>query len=340
MKNHKTKKFLIISTVFCALGIVLFASGIAAGGREYIRNTDLNTYNGSFSSEKSDSNHAILEKKKIDSFQNLNADLKHMDFSVRESDDENYYLSYNVETVKGVIPVSWQVENGTLNLLEKNGHSASGYMQIDIGFLQNLLTDGHISDDADVIENQIVVYIPHEQMLENFSCQMNEGDFTLDSLNCQNFQLQTDLGDISLTNLDVRNGSVSDKDGDISIIDSSLENMTLNTSLGDLSVEKSGFTDSTLALSSGDAQLSDVSFNNNCQITLKMGDIDLSVPEKNLNTLVFSLNTNMGDIDVPDDLNGKIVSTDDKGIYKKESSNSQNHLSVKSDYGDISIRHS
>ena len=78
MKNHKTKNFLIIGTVFCALGTVLFASGIAAGGREYIKNTDLNTYNGSFSSEKSDSNHAILEKEKIDSFQNLNADLKNL----------------------------------------------------------------------------------------------------------------------------------------------------------------------------------------------------------------------------------------------------------------------
>ena len=186
MKNHKTKNFLIIATVFCALGTVLFASGIAAGGREYIKNTDLNTYNGSFSSEKSDSNHAILEKEKIDSFQNLNADLKHMDFSIRESDDENYYLSYNVETVKGIIPVSWQVENSTLNMSEKNGKTASGYLQIDIGFLQEFLTDGHVSDDTDMLENQIIVYIPHEQTLENFSCQMNKGDFTLDSLNCQN----------------------------------------------------------------------------------------------------------------------------------------------------------
>ena len=119
MKNHKTKNFLIIGTVFCALGTVLFASGIAAGGREYIKNTDLNTYNGSFSSAKSDGSHAILEKRKIDSFQNLNASLKHMDFAVRESEDENYYISYNVETVKGVIPVSWQTADGTLNLSEK-----------------------------------------------------------------------------------------------------------------------------------------------------------------------------------------------------------------------------
>ena len=340
MKNHKTKNFLIIGTVFCALGTVLFASGIAAGGREYIKNTDLNTYNGTFSSEKSDSNHAILEKEKIDSFQNLNADLKHMDFSIRESDDENYYLSYNVETVKGVIPVSWQVENGTLNMSEKNGKTASGYLQIDIGFLQEFLTDGHVSDDTDMLENQIIVYIPHKQTLENFSCQMNKGDFTLDSLNCQNFHLQTNTGDISLRSLQTKRGAISDKDGDISIIDSSLENMKLDASLGDLSAAESNFTDSILSLSSGDAELSNVSFNNNCQITSKMGDIDLSVPEKYLNALVFSLDTNMGDIDIPDGLKEKIVSVDDKSTYKKETSDSQNHLTVKSDYGDISIRHS
>ena len=315
MKNHKTKNFLIIGTVFCALGTVLFASGIAAGGREYIKNTDLNTYNGSFSSAKSDGSHAILEKKKIDSFQNLNASLKHMDFAVRESEDENYYLSYNVKTVKGVIPVSWQVADGTLNLSEKNGKSASGYMQIDIGFLQEFLTDGHVSDNADIIENQIILYIPRDQTIENFSCQMNQGDFTLDSLNCQNLQLQASTGDISLKNLHAKGGTISDKEG-------------------------SDFTDSTLSLSSGDAELSDVSFNNNCQITSKMGDVELSVPEKNLSTLVFSLDTNMGDIDIPDELNKKVVSTDNNASNGQKSSDSQNHLTVKSDYGDISIRHS
>lgn len=340
MKNHKTKNFLIIGTVFCALGTVLFASGIAAGGREYIKNTDLNTYNGSFSSAKSDGSHAILEKKKIDSFQNLNASLKHMDFAVRESEDENYYMSYNVETVKGVIPVSWQTADGTLNLSEKNGKSASGYMQIDIGFLQEFLTDGHVSDDADMIENQIILYIPRDQTIENFSCQMNQGDFTLDSLNCQNLQLQTSTGDISLKNLHVKGGTISDKDGDISITDSSLENTKLDASLGDVSAEGSDFTDSTLSLSSGDAELSDVSFNNNCQITSKMGDVELSVPEKNLSTLVFSLDTNMGDIDIPDELNKKVVSTDNSASNGQKSSDSQNHLTVKSDYGDISIRHS
>ena len=51
MKNQKTSKFLITGTVLCALGLVLFGSGIAAGGKDYIANTDLNSYNGSASSK-------------------------------------------------------------------------------------------------------------------------------------------------------------------------------------------------------------------------------------------------------------------------------------------------
>ena len=107
MKNHKTRKFLMTGTVLCALGLVLFGSGIAAGGKDYIANTDLNSYNGS-TSTKDDGSHAVLKKTKIDSFSNLNVDFKHIDLAVKESEDDNFYLSYNVETTKGIVPVSWQ----------------------------------------------------------------------------------------------------------------------------------------------------------------------------------------------------------------------------------------
>lgn len=170
---------------------------------------------------------------------------------------------------------------------EKNGKTASGYLQIDIGFLQEFLTDGHVSDDTDMLENQIIVYIPHEQTLENFSCQMNKGDFTLDSLNCQNFHLQTNTGDISLRSLQTKRGAISDKDGGISIIDSSLENMKLDASLGDLSAEESNL--QTVFLHYPPVCRAFQCFiYNNCRITSKMGDIDLSVPEKNLTALIFT----------------------------------------------------
>ena len=334
MKNQKTRKFLITGTVLCALGLVLFGSGLAAGGKEYIVNTDLNSYDGSATS-KSDDSHAVLKKEKIDSFRNLNIDFKHIDLVVRESEDNNFYLTYNVETAKGSSPVSWQVNNGTLNLSETNGHTTSEYVHIDIGFLKDLLTVHHISDD--ISDNQVVVYIPRNQELDTFSCQIEEGDMKLDAMNCQNFDLEAKLGNIVLENLTVENGSVSDKEGDVSIADSSLNNLKLDCSAGDLTIRSSSFTDSTFTLSMGDIDGTEVSFDNNCQIASQMGDIELSIPEKNLSDLALSLNTDMGDIDVPLNLSGHLVTDDDKSTYEKKNASTQNLLTVQSDSGDITL---
>ena len=337
MKNHKTRKFLMTGTVLCALGLVLFGSGIAAGGKDYIANTDLNSYNGS-TSTKDDGSHAVLKKTKIDSFSNLNVDFKHIDLAVKESEDDNFYLSYNVETTKGIVPVSWQVDNGTLNLAESNGHVSSEYVHIDVAFLKDLLTVRHFSDNtSENRTNQVIVYIPHDQKLNTLSCQLTEGDMELTALTCQNLNVQVNLGDLTLEDLNVANVSVTDKEGDISISESTMSNLKLNASLGDLDIDSSSFTDSTFSLSEGDTTGTDVAFYKNCQITSKMGDIDLTLPENSFDNLTLSLDTNMGDINVPDKLNGKLVSTDDESTFKKNASSIQNHLSIQSDDGDISI---
>lgn len=340
MKNHKTRKFLITGTVLCALGLVLFGSGIAAGGKNYIANADLNSYNGSTSS-KGDGSHAVLKKKKIDSFSNLNVDFKHIDLAVRESDDDNFYLSYNVETSKGIVPVSWQVDNGTLNLAESNGHASSQYVHIDVAFLKDLLTVRHPFDKtSENRTNQVIVYIPHNQKLNTLSCQLTEGDMELTALNCQNLNVQVNLGDLLLEGLNAANVSVTDKEGDISISESTMTNLRLDSSLGDLDIDSSSFTDSTFSLSEGDTTGTAVAFYKNCQITSKMGDTDLTLPENILADLTLNLDTNLGDINVPDKLNGELVSTDDESTFEKDDSSIQNHLSIQSNDGDISIKHS
>ena len=337
MKNHKTRKFLITGTALCALGLILFGSGLAIGGKEYIANTDLNSYNGSTSS-KDDGSHAVLEKTKIDSFNNLNVDFKHLDLTVRESEDNNFYLSYDVETTKGIVPISWQVDNKTLNLAEKNGHAASEYVHIDVAFLKDLLTVRNFSDQtSENRTNQVIVYIPQNQKLDTLSCQIEEGDMELDSLNCQNFNIQLGLGDLSLQSLEATNGSVTNEEGDISISDSTFTSMNFDASMGDLDIDSSNFTDSTLSLSEGDVTGTAVSFYNNCQVTSKMGDVNLTIPENNLSSLTLDLDTKLGDIDVPDKLNEKLVSTDDESTFEGNDSSAPDHLSIQSDDGDISI---
>ena len=68
-----------------------------------------------------------------------------------------------------------------------------------------------------------------------------------------------------------------------------------------------------------------------------MGDVNLTIPENNLSGLTLDLDTKLGDIDVPDKLNGKLVSTDDESTFEGNDSSAPDHLSIQSDDGDISI---
>ena len=54
--------------------------------------------------------------------------------------------------------------------------------------------------------------------------------------------------------------------------------MNFDASMGDLDIDSSNFTDSTLSLSEGDVTGTAVSFYNNCQVTSKMGDVNLTIP--------------------------------------------------------------
>ena len=53
--------------------------------------------------------------------------------------------------------------------------------------------------------------------------------------------------------------------------------------------------------------------------------------------LTFNLDTNLGDINVPDKLNGKLVSTDDESTFEGNDSSAQNSLTIQSDDGDITV---
>ena len=62
-----------------------------------------------------------------------------------------------------------------------------------------------------------------------------------------------------------------------------------------------------------------------------------AIPEHNITDLTLDLNTSLGDINVPDELDGKLISTDDNSTYENDSSSAENHLSIQSDEGDITV---
>lgn len=330
--NRTTKKFLIAGTVLCSAGLITFGAGALTGGKKYVATADLNVISGDATLLSND-NHAILEKTELDSFSQVNADLRNIDFNVKPSSDNKAYISYNIETSDGLLPLSYQVsEDGTLNIAESQGNSSSSYIHIDINFLQMMLGQTSVVENV----NQATLYIPKNQKLDSFSCRMGDGYLNINTLDCQNMSLSDDYGDISLKNLDISKGKITSSDGDISIRDSLLRNTSVQADYGDLNLKNTSCTNGEIHLSDGDLTTATASFSGQNTIDSSLGDITLGISADNLKQLSINASTSLGDLNIPDSLEGTSTGSDDLTTYSR-TTDSKNLLTVTSSDGDISI---
>ena len=304
------KRLLAAAGIFCAVGILFFGVGVASGGRNYVKTADLNRISGAAMMDSSDS-HAILSKTEINAFSSLNIDLKNIDLDIQSSDDDNFYISYNIETNDGMLPLSYQVQNGALNIVEKKGHESYSYIHIDINFLQEMLGQSHVIENS----NKVTVYIPKKTDLSSFSCKMGYGDMNVESVNAQKAVIQND-------------------DGDVTISGCSFEDLELSTDLGDLNIKDTALTDSQIKTMDGDVNAENVSFNGKSTFNSSLGDITLSVPEKNLTAL--SIQAEASDIDIPEKLGSVITDEDDNQLVTSEKK-TQNSLQLQNTDGEIRI---
>ncbi len=296
------KRLLAAAGIFCAVGILFFGVGIASGGRNYVKTADLNRISGTAMMDSSDS-HAILSKTKIDAFSSLNIDLKNIDLDIKASDDDTFYISYNIETNDGMLPLSYQVQNNALNIVEKKGHESYSYIHIDINFLQEMLGQSHVIENS----NKVTVYIPKKTDLSGFSCKMGYGDISVESLNAQKAVIQNE-------------------DGDINISDSNFKNLELSADLGDLKINDTILTDGQIEMMDGDVKAENISFSGENEFTSDLGDITLSIPKKTLSTL--SIEAEASEINIPEELGNVMTDEDDNQLVSSENK-TQNSLQIK-----------
>lgn len=330
--NRTTKKFLIAGTVLCGAGLIIFGAGTLTGGKKYVATADLNVISGDATLLSND-NHAILEKTELDSFSQVNADLRNIDFNVKPSSDNKAYISYNIETSDGLLPLSYQVsESGVLNIAESKGNSSSSYIHIDINFLQMMLGQTSVIENV----NQATLYIPQNQKLDSFSCRMGDGYLNINTLDCQNMSLSDDYGDITLKNLDISQGTVTSSDGDISIKDSLLRNTSVQADYGDINIQNTSCNNGELKLSDGDLTTAKASFSGQNTIDSSLGDITLGISADNLKQLSINAATSLGDLKIPESLKGQLTESDDSHAYSR-TADSKNLLNITSSDGDITI---
>lgn len=304
------KRLLAVGGIFCAVGILFFGVGVASGGRNYIKSADLNRISGTATMDSSDS-HAILSKTKLDAFSAVNIDLRNLDLDVKESDDKNFYISYNIETNDGMLPLSYQVQDDTLNIVEKQGHESYSYIHIDINFLQEMLGQSHVIENS----NKVTIYIPKKNDLSSFSCNMGYGDLDIESLG-------------------VKKAVISCSDGDVKIKDSALNSLEMETELGDLHLKNTSVKNSQIRMDDGDVKAENTVFQGKNKITSTLGNIKLGIPKEVAEDL--SIEAEASDIDIPEKL-GKVMTDEDGEQVLITENKPQDSLELKSEDGDIKI---
>lgn len=311
----KALKTCLVTGIGCiAAGVVLYGAGSLAGGKTYVRDADLNRLSTSAMKDKNSS--AVLAKTQIDDYRNLDIDLNILDLKVIPSGDEHFYISYNVNTDKQNSALTYNVKNDTLTLKE-SASSTGSFVHVDIDFLADLF---HGNDTPDS-ENSITLYVP-------------------ENANLKSMNLNSDMSDIQIASVNVASGSIKTASGDIELKSCDLNNVDLTSDMGDITIKKSNLDTCTLTSKSGDFECSNVTLKGDTSITSNMGEVDMESPTDNLMKLAIQVNTDIGDIDASDKLNGYFKKNEDDSAqtYLKETEKPLGNLTIQTNSGDVSLK--
>lgn len=312
MKNWV--KICLFTGIGCiATGIILYGIGSFAGGKDYVRAADLNTL--STSAMKDESSYSILAKTQIDDYHNLTVNLNILDLKVVPSGDEHFYISYNVNSDKQKSALTYNVENDTLTLKETDSSKGS-FVHVDVDFLADLFHDKDTPDS----EDSITLYMPKNTKLKKLN-------------------LNSDMSEIQITSVNADSGAIKTASGDIELESCDLNNIDLTSDMGDITIKGSNLNTCTLTSNSGDFECSNITFNGDNSITSDMGEVDIESSTDNLTKLAIQVNTDIGDIDASDKLNGyfKKNSDDSAQTYLTETKKTVGNLTIQTDSGDVSL---
>ena len=309
-------KICLITGISCTLaGAVLCGVGYIGHGLNYVKAADLNTLNGS--ARKDTDSLAVLKKTKIDSFSKLNISLDSLALKILPSEDDSCYISYITTNSRSSKPVNWEVKDDTLALSENTDNTSNHYVHVDIGFLMELFQhdSDHTPDD-----DTVCLYLPKKLLLSSTT-------------------IKSSFGDVLLSGLSTQKGTVTLSDGELELQNCTFKDSTFTSDFGDIDMTSSELTDCTITLSDGDIDCEDVAFHKKNNISNELGDISITGKHQKLSDISLTADTDLGDIDLPDDLESEFQKQSDGDtksvVYTSKKSNAE--LTLHTDDGDIEL---
>ena len=162
----------------------------------------------------------------------VRADLTHVDFIVRLSEDNGFYLEYNISGKNDEPPLTVNIQDGVLILEEKNAKPATYYSGVFVdGISNNLKTKK--TDYTSVV----TLYVPSDAEIKLMT-NMGEGDMELHGINVKPVDIHMDEGDLDLFDMTIEGGNIILVNGDIVAENVKLsQNIQMQTENGDFSLE-------------------------------------------------------------------------------------------------------
>ncbi len=183
----------ITAMALCGSGIFLQLAGSALGGKEEIAKVQSACY------------HFDIEKQKLSAPTQLMADLAHMDISLLPSTDENWYISYAIDSKKNENPLSIKEENGILYLSERNAQETMSYEQSNFFNITK-----HVEYNS-----ELTLYVPKKAVLDTCTLKLGDGELILEEMNTKHLQINMKDGDADISHIKAERFSITTADGDV-----------------------------------------------------------------------------------------------------------------------------
>lgn len=277
-----TKRILAAGIICSIVGACFCGLGYAAGGWDYVRAADLNKLDGA--AKLSDTEEMKEDRILLDEVFSVDAEIRDFNFKIRRSEDENYYLSYCLQEEKGELPLTYEMEQGTLKLRKKNYFY---FLQISIPWFSK-----------ERKEEEVVLYIPEHAVLEQCRVSAADNNLMFENLDCEKVEIKQHYGGLEINDCEFRQGTISSSDGGVEAEKFCFRDVDFD--LHDSSMElKEGILDEVgLKLSDGDLESQDLELKNEILLNGHYADLNLNLKKGQEESLSLVLDSHDGSIEV------------------------------------------
>ena len=289
-----------IAIAACLLGLGLILAGLASGGLQ-----DL--VRSSVSSAK-----MAKQEETYDNIHSLDLELNNRSVIIGESPDDKVHLTYYQGDGKITEKVATKAKNGSLYIQE-----ARSFINISSGLRSLLgLIDGELERTQ-----QITLSLPKGKNLEEVKASLANGSLSINDLTIKKLKADLSNGSIELSQSQIKSGSIESANGSIELVQTSL-------------------TDTQISLSNGSITSDKLILKGNINMSSGNGSIDLHLAEETYKTISLDLQTDLGDIELPKDMQTSHDQEDfigDRVIHTNEQA--QAKLTASTSTGSIEISH-